>query len=667
MTDQFNKVKDDDDPIKNMLQQLKKSCHVHRDPTTKPRAYKLLVNPPIEWKDVDKVDSNNSLLNFLKVHTKLVLEKKGFKDSGGRNPVSAHFEIPLLKNWMKVANKLHDLFFTQGMIDDVIEEDHEITVSNKIKEVKNQILIQLDPESHFSESRCSKLVTLATATYQNGLPSHYTSKVHSNQLTQALAMYTLHARGPSCDKYEQILKDQCEGFWNDGRRLCEVRSLTGRHCIHRFHLLPEDSKSESNSTLSTIPHSSRSRSIAASNCGRMQFPREDPFTLKEANSDFYAIVATKTPALDPEDIFKFPVYQSKNGEESGSNLEMTEYMEDLSTSAIEVNMSELMIEEEVTDVGKDEEEEEDCKDEEEVDSLNTKLSQNSSSTTQVDLSPYIFSLSQDIDTNFKSTSFSEDEDTKEKFTEGMIHSLTPEGALPLFSSWSLVRIGSSSSYDPLKGLEMQGIVQGSNFLAPWIIDLPQEDTSTSNWPAPSETKKISLKDTKVASYRKSVVAYLGYEYETLRGQRFLFSAHDKMIKSSSIAGSNPESVQALLEEDMPIFKHISRAPPLHAPTRPSKTLIGQLMRIFIVTPDESSVKISIKPQVVSGPAPSISFYPSQREIQLRHNSIWVLRLPYVYMGDNGTQSHGSHLKDTSHWKILKMISLNFDDNSSNLN
>ena len=36
-----------------------------------------------------------------------------------------------------------------------------------------------------------------------------------------------------------------------------------------------------------MTHNSRSRTLATSNCGRLQVQRDDPFTLKDANFGFY--------------------------------------------------------------------------------------------------------------------------------------------------------------------------------------------------------------------------------------------------------------------------------------------------------------------------------------------------------------------------------------------
>ena len=42
-----------------------------------------------------------------------------------------------------------------------------------------------------------------------------------------------------------------------------------------------------------LPHKSRNRFLATSNCGRLQAQRDDPFTLEEANLTFYKDLESK--------------------------------------------------------------------------------------------------------------------------------------------------------------------------------------------------------------------------------------------------------------------------------------------------------------------------------------------------------------------------------------
>ena len=56
-----------------------------------------------------------------------------------------------------------------------------------------------------------------------------------------------------------------ESIIKNGRQLCEIRSLTDRHCVHKWHRLPGEPGDGP-----IMTHNSRSRTLATSNCGRMQ-------------------------------------------------------------------------------------------------------------------------------------------------------------------------------------------------------------------------------------------------------------------------------------------------------------------------------------------------------------------------------------------------------------
>jgi hypothetical protein len=93
-------------------------------------------------------------------------------------------------------------------------------------------------------------------------------------------------------------------------------------------------------------------------------------------------------------------------------------------------------------------------------------------------------------------------------------------------------------------------------------------------------------------------------------------------------------------------------------SKDSTPYMAQMMRVFVVTPSSvinssvdssgSSTKSSIinnsklkfhillRPRVQPNPQPCPIFWPShQGPIELTENSIWILRLPYIYSADDG--------------------------------
>ena len=57
-----------------------------------------------------------------------------------------------------------------------------------------------------------------------------------------------------------------------------------------------------------MEHCSGVRYVCACNCGRCQGPREDPFSLRQANYDFFQLLSKQCGCSQLESI-QFPVFQ----------------------------------------------------------------------------------------------------------------------------------------------------------------------------------------------------------------------------------------------------------------------------------------------------------------------------------------------------------------------
>lgn len=60
--------------------------------------------------------------------------------------------------------------------------------------------------------------------------------------------------------------------------------------------------------LPVMEHSSGVRYISACNCGRKQGPRDDPFTVRAANHDFYQLLGDEC-GCSHYDRIQFPIFQ----------------------------------------------------------------------------------------------------------------------------------------------------------------------------------------------------------------------------------------------------------------------------------------------------------------------------------------------------------------------
>ena len=115
----------EEDPVGMLLDQLRSHCTV-KDPES------LLVPAPLSGSrryqvmrqhsrqqlsfhtDTSSSSSSGQLVDFtlrefLWQHVELVLSKKGFDDSVGRNPQPSHFELPTYQKWISAASKLYEV------------------------------------------------------------------------------------------------------------------------------------------------------------------------------------------------------------------------------------------------------------------------------------------------------------------------------------------------------------------------------------------------------------------------------------------------------------------------------------------------------------------------------------------------------------------------------
>lgn len=681
--------------------------------------------------------------DYLKQQIDHLMTGDAGRDGVAEGRRGTHVEVPSCRLWARVSLVLFEFFMTPK--------------SDLIAPLTT-MASHLDLDMKFSEARCRKAIPVATSAYLEGLPSHYTQNVHLNQLSQALRVFSLHARGPAFEHYAAQFQDESNKVWMNGRQLCEERSLTGRHCVYPYHRVPADGEppsdpvSEESKDLGIIPckpHSSRITSLCACNCGRMQDHREDPFDLKAANVDFYQILEKKcctslVHLLFPlHPIFSFATTSNQAANEPAGDSPVLETTSDTGDPPGEEVVSGGGI--------SDDQQANQGSDGEQVASpivtttaavpipnasksgrAATVESQGHRASSTYGSSGYQSTLDmmshegpefRSITSEFKSvvslgipgelsTVGSEDvfsatdnaqgkgsddmlsrqlTEKEQVFLETMLTTESPAGLYPRFPSWSLCRVGGSGGYNPAKGLEQPGFFPNSNFLLAWDIPLLNDSQSdlTSQfdvqgthfgskqmteeaWPTLNElpsasgTTLSSLPLYQALTYarrqsadykgnapplvsssnsgkgsasssrqrgratREGVVptvrAYIGEEYECPRGHRFICSGPDKMVKATS-SGHVKETAHKLVTSDMPLY--------FPCPCRSSKPLMAQMMRVFVVTPD-SPVLVTLNPRVQPSIPPCPVFYPGiAAGLSLPPASFCVLRLPYVYVGDDG--------------------------------
>lgn len=639
---------DSKDMLGYMARKLVQSCKTSSSGTTSKSLTSLDSNSVV----VDDTEAEiHSFRSFLQQHINLAFAR-GFDDNVSRHSVPAHFEIPTLNIFCQVANKVFD-YFIHGT-------DKELLALHNL----------LDTDVKFSKSRCSKVLPRALQAYQENLPQHYTRAYHESKLAHAMGMFEMHARGPLFEEFSEKLQAECDKHWRAGRQMCEVLSLTGHPCTNPVHRGGSEGAGggeqseprEDDSELPVREHCSGVRYVCACNCGRIQGSREDPFSLKQANYDYFQMLAKQCGCAQLE-LVQFPVFQpSTHNYRAAQLFPATKRHDSFSrngsstpqdTQACSLGADTLN---ESTDYGSGGQSPTTSDPiEEDIPRLSSKTSLTPSDSHKV-----VIEVTDSDAENSKDKSLVRQPSTTE-YLPGMLHTESPAGLLPQFSSWSLICLGPSSLYSHNLGLQHQvGVFPTSAFLLPWDVTVRLEHQKERNplWPLVGDHGGYSSRGGKnfqsmnAIRGRKSkggkefvVKIFVGVEYECPRGHRFMASAPDKVLKAtgSGIVKDSGNKVTSSTT-DMPLY--------FPCPCRQTKPLIAQLMRIHVVTP-KAPVHVTLNPRVQPGPPPCPIFVTGCEEpIKLSQSTYWILRLPYVYMGEKGPYLPPKEPIPPSHGRLL---------------
>ncbi|XP_050543577.1 nonsense-mediated mRNA decay factor SMG8 isoform X2 [Daktulosphaira vitifoliae] len=589
--------------------------------------------------------------------------KKGFDDNIGRHAslVQNYFEIPAIGTWCKVANEMYKLFVLRQDLDD----DAKIAFES--------IRSLLDIDTNFSERRCQKVQPIAMAAYQDNLPSHYTRNYHENKVAQALSVFALHARGPLFDDYIQILVQDCDKLWQSGRQMCEILSLTGNPCTQPLHKggsvdgpikEPErDDNSNQQNGLSTMEHSSSVVYLSACNCGHKQGTREDPFTIKAANYDFYQMIA-KECVCSCLDQINFPVFQPSTqdyraaqlfakppviaGRKNSAGLLHTPTQlgntQSLSLGGV---FASCHSEDPINDILGEEPKHRENTDRQGLtttDLINKTKNEDSVNSNQIVIRVI------DTDNDVKDKLLVRQPSTTE-YLPGMLHTESPYSLLPQFPSWSLICLGSSCLYSHNIGLQETqhpGFLNSTGYLLPWDVTVRLEHQPRDRFWNNDKNKINSSpvqRGRKIKGSREfSVKIFIGVEYECPRGHRFMCSAPDKILTTAS-NGIVKENGNKVSNSDMPLY--------FPCPCS-SASLMAQLMRIHVVTP-KAPVHVTLNPMVQPDENGPVFVTGYDKPIELTQSTYWVLRLPYIYAGERGPYLSPKDSTQKNVGKLLKGV------------
>lgn len=558
----------------------------------------------------DKTNSQRNFLSLIMEHVEEAIQY-GFDDSVSKYRGKNHFVKPSVKVWYEIFKIMHKIIVEnpENPSFDAKDADYKAYLDNFHK------IIDID-EQFFADSTIHGYET-ALKHYTELLPRHFSKLFHDQKLGSSLEVYHRYARGPEAKRLEEKLKETCENIWMNGKQQCEIGSLRGNPCIMPKHTIDE--------------HSSGVVYISTCNCGKSQGRREDPYSIKKANYSFYQLIAQSCPSCSKALAIEFPVFEPSINDfraaevvnKTMTSLMSTEYsnktpLEDktadhqhhLSASQKTQNSeSELslgsMLDEESGDKKEKTKKEVDEEDDESEDDMNELI-------VRVG----------DVDLDAKDKSLA----STTEYLPNMIQITSPVGLLPQFASWSLVCIGPSSLYSHNSGLpenSQPGFLSSTNYLLPWDVKVRLEHSHSwaENYEKTRNRKKQKhLMNQGPAAQYFTLKIFVGFEYECPRGHRFMMSSNDTVLRGGGgiVRGCGSKVVFS----DMPLY--------WNCPCRQSS--IAQLTRVHIVTP-KAPVNVIIDPKVkISNMIFTTGF--SEGGAKLTQSAYWILRLPYIYQGEN---------------------------------
>ncbi|VDO59868.1 unnamed protein product [Heligmosomoides polygyrus] len=570
---------------------------------------------PVEETD-DKTDmaaENGALLEtpsfprFLRTHIDTIRATK-----------SKIFEIPKLELWIKYARALIGL----------IEPESDVLTRKALNQYVNRQLqfMRMLNAKHIKEAIARYTGTSSGFTKGKALPDRprnqvvFTKAEHDEKVAVAIAYLDAVLVGDRDEAIAQV-RAACDNLWQGGMRGCEQISMTGNRCHLKVHAAVGDASVDPSAW---EMHSNDITYLSTCSCGRRQAVRRDPFTLKEANYDFYfenkifsccaGLEKHVFAVLEDDDTDAEKGVWSANenweeGEGAGSNplFPVDAGMSRDRQNSADDNNPEAADEEEGTgsDTGEDS-----------ASNAEPEAIESSSQSSQDDDVHYrdIHSYLDDEAVSFVKNPHTKLDEAaiafearlkklrakQIPFLEGVPHSLSP-ALPPLFPSWTLTCIGPNSYYTHSYGLRDQpNLKLGGEYLYPVTVQLEvdpvvwdrdmqyvQAVEGVSSRGPPRKTRRMP-------SEIEKVKLFVGMEYECPRGHRFFVAENGE-------------------------------------PLRLPKT--AQLMRVHVVTP-KAPITVTIQP-AVELPGQEGHFGTGEAPLQLSWARYYILQLPFIYSGPSG--------------------------------
>ncbi|CAL2034356.1 unnamed protein product [Caenorhabditis brenneri] len=413
----------------------------------------------------------------------------------------------------------------------------------------------------------------------------------------------------------------CNDLWHSDMRACESISMMGHPCVKKVHPTYGDQTApESRWT----PHDAANTLVSTCVCGRKQLIRQEPFSVKEANFDFYE--HPDFQCCKRLWRFQFQLYREDGEDEimwadrESNSLRAAKKMAQQEDELAEV-IDELDIPESLQ--GSLSPEESSQSDEDvriemasSADSSDSEMIGPSSRHQALMGSPSKTERELAVE-HAKRILKLENTGKSEDFILGVPNSLTA-GKLPIFPSFYLTALGDASMYNHGSGLKNQPNFKiGGDYLTPTVVFLDLK-VNADVWNRDLNKLRSEDSSRKCGKDQKDDVAraklFVGFEYECSRGHRFFVDHAGEPLIYPKGCNVIRESAQRatlgdVLKSELPIRRPCTcRKPPLKS---------AQLQKIHVVTP-KAPVHITLDPKIVI-PGHEGVYGTGQEPLELHHS------------------------------------------------
>uniref|UniRef100_A0A8R1DND5 Nonsense-mediated mRNA decay factor SMG8 n=1 Tax=Caenorhabditis japonica TaxID=281687 RepID=A0A8R1DND5_CAEJA len=542
------------------------------------------------------------------------------------------------ENEASLEHVIHLMDALLCILDGSIEDDGSEVYKSMSTLMRNFQKVQLEQAIRLYTNQYGRPMDRRGGVREEAEPMRIRSKEEHTAKFNEATQYIKSVVANNTEDVLAKLQARCDEMWQSDMRACETMSLMGRACVKKFHPSFGD---QSVPEAKWQAHDAANTLVSTCVCGRKQAIRQEPFSVKEANFDFYDN-NVEFKCCRRLWRYQFQLYQEDSEEKEDSIMWADRESNSLYAGAKKVRREEDDEDLEVAPLTDSLMEDDDSEEDVRV------RTQSSSSSTCSDDDMYIRpSSSRRDDSNASKTEHDlcveyakrlqklEAAEKNNEFIVDVPNSLNT-GKLPLFPSWFLTSLGDSSLYGHGKGLKNQPNFKiGGEYLTPVVVLLPV-DADTFNRDL-IKFRNDEFGSRRIVSSGKDgddsarVKLFVGFEYECSRGHRFFVDHNGEPLiypKGSNVVRESAQrsALGDVLHSDLPIRR------PCTCRKKPLKS--AQLQKIHVVTP-KAPVQISVNPQILI-PGHEGVYGIGQNPLELHHSKYYILHLPAVYSGPSGT-------------------------------